>query len=1029
MRNLKRALSLALAAVMVLRLMIVGAGAADVYDDFTDKGEITHEEAVRTLVTLNVIDGKEDGSYYDPTGTLTRAEMAKIITYVMNGGVEPVLNIKATPTYSDIDNHWAEAYIEYCTSQGIIAGDGAGKFNPEGTLTGSQAAKMLLTAMGYNAIQSPLMIRSWTQNQVTGEVTESYTLAGTNNTAFDSLFKDRFDGTIYEGVLAATGEYDLSDDALLGAVAGDSANANGFVVNVARIDDQSLENNATQNYYFPYEDQDLTSFMGQTVKVLYDTNDEVVYGIYPVSGENTVVETYAAQVSYPSSQPNRVEIDGTTYSLESDIKYITGEAVGDQDDTYNDASAPRITANRVVFIDNDGNNRFDVALVTPINVAEVTFMSSTSVTLSLATTDPNLYQPASLTHQLEDIIYDEEMAQGDYVIVSLDYYSNDVKLELTDVASGTVAGVRGTPTIEQYQVDGTWYRVASGCTIPTTIKSGSGMDYVAVNGVLFDAELTSGAAGIEDLAVIYGMSYGATGTFDQNTLSAKIMLADGTKETVTVGALYDDVDGTAETLSNTNLSDEADYMGILLTYEVNSDGEYEFTKLTANNKAGFDSFDYDVNPGTSENNNRINNTVVSDDAAIILVTDNYDTNAGSVKSVEASAARLITGREYKSIDNTSNAKFEAATSSVVVGEDSSGFTRVLAAVVIATADAYADGEWTLDIASGSNYAYLTADAYTETRDGTRYTVYPVWNGTENLTLYYDSTSASDLFDMRSIIAYDVVSGDEISNVEEVGVRGAITANSSDRISIVDEGNVGTGSEYELANDVLVVNINDENHRGEEGNAIQNARQIGSTGVYVPNTYYVVSGGEVQALFVDTNKNELNGAEIPSALTLTESPVDEADGEGVNAVTNDIGVPTTTSLGVANVTNVQTYVESLFSNEASVVINSNDTTCISADVTGPTGVTETFDLVAAYTAPTIGASGGSNTATNDQIKTSIDTVATAANGIASYTVWDAATNGSEIDLSQSGSQTSSVYVQFVALNGETIGTRVEATIAA
>ena len=31
MRNLKRALSLALAAVMVLGLMIVGAGAADVY--------------------------------------------------------------------------------------------------------------------------------------------------------------------------------------------------------------------------------------------------------------------------------------------------------------------------------------------------------------------------------------------------------------------------------------------------------------------------------------------------------------------------------------------------------------------------------------------------------------------------------------------------------------------------------------------------------------------------------------------------------------------------------------------------------------------------------------------------------------------------------------------------------------------------------------------------------------------------------------------------------------------------------------
>ena len=79
MRNLKRALSLALAAVMVLGLMIVGAGAADVYNDFTDKDEIDHTEAVQTMVALNVIAGKEDGSFYDPTGTLTRAEAATML--------------------------------------------------------------------------------------------------------------------------------------------------------------------------------------------------------------------------------------------------------------------------------------------------------------------------------------------------------------------------------------------------------------------------------------------------------------------------------------------------------------------------------------------------------------------------------------------------------------------------------------------------------------------------------------------------------------------------------------------------------------------------------------------------------------------------------------------------------------------------------------------------------------------------------------------------------------------------------------
>ena len=166
MRNLKRALSLALAAIMVLGLMIVGAGAADVYDDFTDKDEIVHQEAVSVLVTLGVIDGKEDGSYYDPAGIVTRAEMAKMITVVLNGGVDPVLGVKDTPSFSDIKGHWAESYIEYCTSPavGAISGRGNGKFDPDATVTVAEAAKMLLVVLGYDPDVFELTGGSWQVN-------------------------------------------------------------------------------------------------------------------------------------------------------------------------------------------------------------------------------------------------------------------------------------------------------------------------------------------------------------------------------------------------------------------------------------------------------------------------------------------------------------------------------------------------------------------------------------------------------------------------------------------------------------------------------------------------------------------------------------------------------------------------------------------------------------------------------------------------------------------------------------------------
>lgn len=75
MRNLKRVLSLALASVMLIGMMVVGASAAN-YDDFSDKDKIVNKEAVSTLVELGVIAGKDDGTY-DPTGIVTRGEMAK----------------------------------------------------------------------------------------------------------------------------------------------------------------------------------------------------------------------------------------------------------------------------------------------------------------------------------------------------------------------------------------------------------------------------------------------------------------------------------------------------------------------------------------------------------------------------------------------------------------------------------------------------------------------------------------------------------------------------------------------------------------------------------------------------------------------------------------------------------------------------------------------------------------------------------------------------------------------------------------
>ena len=163
MRNLKRALSLALAAIMLIGMMVVSASAVS-YNDLTDKDQIVNKDAVSMLVTLGVIEGKPDGSYA-PTEGVDRAQMAKMISVIMNQGVDNGALYENSPSgLTDISSHWAKGHINYCYTTGIIAGRGNGKFDPDAGVTGSEAAKMLLVAAGYDPAIEGLTGTDWEIN-------------------------------------------------------------------------------------------------------------------------------------------------------------------------------------------------------------------------------------------------------------------------------------------------------------------------------------------------------------------------------------------------------------------------------------------------------------------------------------------------------------------------------------------------------------------------------------------------------------------------------------------------------------------------------------------------------------------------------------------------------------------------------------------------------------------------------------------------------------------------------------------------
>ena len=196
MKTLNKTLSLVLVLVMVLGLFGVASAA-----DFKDKAEIENVEAVNTMAALNIINGK-NGNVFDPTGTVTRAEMSKMICVALNGGKEPVLGTTANPTYSDIQGHWAAGYIEYCSTLGIVAGMGDGTFAPDATVTGSQAAKMMLVAMNYKADVFGFTGPAWeTRVNVEANKAGLYDDLGGLN-ASEGLSRDNAAQLIYNGIFA-----------------------------------------------------------------------------------------------------------------------------------------------------------------------------------------------------------------------------------------------------------------------------------------------------------------------------------------------------------------------------------------------------------------------------------------------------------------------------------------------------------------------------------------------------------------------------------------------------------------------------------------------------------------------------------------------------------------------------------------------------------------------------------------------------------------------------------------------------------
>lgn len=97
--------------------------------------------AVSTLAKLGIINGRTP-TEFAPAAPITRAELTTIVARMSDAKYE------GKNLFDDIDNHWAENYINVAASNKWIEGDGNGLFRPNDNITRAEVMVLINRVLG-----------------------------------------------------------------------------------------------------------------------------------------------------------------------------------------------------------------------------------------------------------------------------------------------------------------------------------------------------------------------------------------------------------------------------------------------------------------------------------------------------------------------------------------------------------------------------------------------------------------------------------------------------------------------------------------------------------------------------------------------------------------------------------------------------------------------------------------------------------------------------------------------------------------
>lgn len=626
MRNLKKVLSLVLCVAMMLSVMVMGAGAA-----FTDQDKIVNEEAVDMISALGIVDGYEDDSF-QPEKNIERGEAAKMIAVMLNGGKDAVQDTSVS-SFNDVlgsADAWANKYIEYGVSKGILAGVGGDRFAPASNVTGTQLAKMLLVSLGYDADKEGYLDdTSWAVN-VNTDAASVGLYAGIESVDMNAaLTRDNAAQMIWNALQAETVRYSLAGQAVM---TGDT------LLETAFGDDYAIDTGVMAQVYY---NQDTKEYTYSIVNVNVDRNSwwNVIGGGTFMDGADTYVTTkdfsdlFAMNVTVLHNGNNALlirvneggtvvegtlgdisEFDGTSIDASTSIKvngqsYRLDNVVGDAAnvtiafngfDDYSRPGASNTYTNPVLkdqysfrAIDLDGGNDIDLFVVYPYEVLKTDLVKNNTfrvdelertdayLTATVANAQDStlfnlLHKDASDIVTREQVVVNGTVATDGYVMVvpatftatGMDTYT---VLDAQSASVTKAADLDNMITLGDTEYDG--YMLVDRNGKHDTFKQisvGKEYSYIQVNGYLFIMDGTGIVPAATNYAVVTARADNATTSY--NTYETDLLLTTG--ETITVNAkVMDDNDNWWPSYS------AQPNVGVMYTYSVNANGNYELTRV------------------------------------------------------------------------------------------------------------------------------------------------------------------------------------------------------------------------------------------------------------------------------------------------------------------------------------------------------------------------------------------------------------------------------------------------------------------